>query len=272
MNNSSKMRYAKMQAVIITLLLLGAGCIGNERTDYNLKYDFSTGDRFIYNITHSTEKPMNSVPIHVDILVTDYDENSITTYMTLIKATSENTTISSYNTTMDIYGNLMKTYPEIEIIPEIQPELPNLLAYPKKSIQKGDSWKTMFSRTTNDTSSGIFYDVVGTKNCTCVGLKSVSIEAGIFKCVGIKSDVNFTSNMKTDTNNTTACIVTRGKMTGVDWVDLNSGFLVKSEYDIDTVTTTDLSEMYKELGFENFSREIPVTSHVSSYLEKMNKR
>jgi len=273
MTNNTKIRCATMVVLIVILSLLGAGCIGDAQTDYNLKYDFDMGDRFVYDITHSTEKPKNTVPVHIEMLVSDFDGNNITTNVTSIKTTDGNTTESAYTVIMDIYGNLMKTYPEDKIIPEIQPELPNLVIYPEKGIQEGDSWMVMFNKTINYTLSGILteYKVVGTKNHTCIGLKTVSTKAGRFECVGIKSYVNFTSNTKTETDNATVYVTTTGKFSGEDWVDLKGGFLVKSEYNVDTVITTDLSEMYKEIGFENFYRETPINSHITSELGNIHK-
>ncbi|KAF5415900.1 MAG: hypothetical protein C5S48_04600 [Candidatus Methanogaster sp.] len=273
MTNNVKIRCATMVVLIAILSLLGAGCIGDAQTDYNLKYDFDRGDRFVYNITHSTEKPKNTVPIHIEMLVSDFDGNNITTNVTSIKTTDGNTTESSYTVIMDIHGNLMKTYPEDKIIPEIQPELPNLIIYSEKVIQEGDSWTVMFNKTINYTLSGILpeYEVVGTKNHTCIGLKTVSTKAGRFECVGIKSYVNFTSNTKTETDNATVYTTTTGKLSGEDWVDVKGGFLVKSEYNVDNVMTTDLSEMYGEIGFENFYREIPIIAHITSELANIHK-
>ncbi|AKB18211.1 hypothetical protein MSWHS_1348 [Methanosarcina sp. WWM596] len=278
------MKCATMHIIIIIMLLFGTGCIGDGQvdynlknnsedmqTDYNLQYDFNAGDIFVYNITHSTENSKNIIPTHIEMLVSDFDGTNITTNVTSIKTISGNTTKSSYTAIMDVYGNLMKAYPEIKIIPEIQPELPNLIVYPKKAIQEEDSWTIIFNNTLNNTSSGILYEVIGTKNYTCVGLKTISTKAGRFECVGIKSDSNFASNTTTETNGTAVCIITRGKLSGIDWVDLKDGFLVKSEYDIDTVMTTDLPETYKEIGFENFSRETPVNLHMVSYLENIKK-
>lgn len=262
-----------MVVLIVIQSLLGVGCIGDAQTDYILKYDFDMGDRFAYNITYSTEQPESIMPIHIEMFVSDFNGKNITTNVTSIKTTDGNTTKSSYIAITDIHGNLMKTYPEDKIIPEIQPELPNLVIYPEKGIQEGDSWMLMFNKTLNYTLSGILteYEVAGTKNHTCIGLKTVSTKAGRFECVGIKSDVNFTSNTKTETNNTTVYITTTGKLSGVDWVDLKGGFLVKSEYNVDKVITTDLSEMYKEMGFENFYRETPVNSHIISELVNIDE-
>jgi len=273
MTINTKIRCATMVVLIVILSLIGAGCIGDAQTDYNLKYDFDMGDRFVYDITHSTEKPKNTVPIHIEMLVSDFDGNNITTNVTSIKTTDGNTTESAYTVIMDIHGNLMKTYPEDKIIPEIQPELPNLIIYSEKVIQEGDSWTVMFNKTVNYTLSGILteYEVVGTKNHICICLKTVSTNAGRFECVGIKSDANFTSNTETETDNGTVYTTTTGKVSGEDWVDLKGGFIVKSEYNVDTVITTDLSEMYKEIGFENYYRETPMNSHIISELANIHK-
>ncbi len=104
-----------------------------------------------------------------------------------------------------------------------------------------------------------------------MGLKTISTEAGRFECVGVKSDVNFTSNTKTETDNATVYITTTGIFSGEDWVDIKGGFLVKSKYNVDKVITTDLSEMYDEIGFENFYRETPINSYITSELADIYK-
>ncbi|MDW7728049.1 MAG: hypothetical protein SCH70_13265 [Candidatus Methanoperedens sp.] len=196
----------KIFSLLILLSVLWAGCIDdtqtNVQTDYNLKYNLNSGDRFVYDTLYSTEAPKNTVPIHIEMVVTDFDGNNITTEVTSTIITNGNTTKSSYNAIIDIYGNLIKFDSDYKMIPEIQPELPNLIAYQKKRTQNGDSWIIPIK------SAGTFaelgelteYDVVGTKNYTWLGSKKISINAGDFECVGIKSEVNFTLTMKTETD------------------------------------------------------------------------
>ncbi|MCZ7383188.1 MAG: hypothetical protein O8C63_00360 [Candidatus Methanoperedens sp.] len=265
----------KIFSLLIILSVLWAGCIDdtqtNVQTDYNLKYNLNSGDRFVYDTLYSTEAPKNTFPIHIEMLVSDFDGKNVTTKVTSAVTMNGNITTSLYNTIIDTKGNLIKLDAQDNIIPEIQPELPNLIAYPENKIKKGDSWTILIKKVGVFNESGTLneYMVVGTKNYTWLDSKKISVKAGEFECAIIKSDVNFNISMKTETGNGTIYISTIGNYSGDDWVDIKDGFLVKSTYDIDQVRRTDLSEVYKKTGlFENFYRETLIRSHSSSELKE----
>ncbi|AKB41117.1 MULTISPECIES: hypothetical protein [Methanobacteriota] len=269
MNKNPKKRF-EVLLILFIISVFGLGCIGEALTNYNLKYNFDTGDIFVYNCTYLTEKTKDTVPIRIEMLISDFDGNNITSNVTSTKIIDGNNTESSYTTVMDVYGNLIRSDPENRIIPEIQPELPNLLKYPEKGMQEGQSWTVIFNRTINYNSS-LTDELEGTKKYTSIGIKTVSTKAGKFKCVGIRSEVNFTANTKKEYENSTINLTTIGKISGEDWVDLEDGFLVKSEYNVDKILITDLSEVYKGIGIENYYLETPMKSHISSELENIRK-
>jgi hypothetical protein len=262
---NSKMAFTLIFVLFLTLLAFEFSGIGEAQSDYNLKYDLNKNDQLIYNCTYFTEKSESTIPIQIKILISDFDGNNITSKVTSIKTTDGNTTESSYVTITDIYGNLVRTYPENRIIPEVQPELPNLLTYSEKRIKKGDSWSTTFRKNIGNASSSD-ENTEGTKNYTCIGLRTISLDAGEFECIGIKSETNFVSTTKEEVKNATIYFTTSGKISGEDWVNINDGLLVKSEYSINRVTTTDLSELYQTMGLENVYTDYSISSHMTNEL------
>ena len=257
---------------IISLFELGYICILEEKPSYDLKYNFNKGDYFIYEILYSTEIPKNTIraPIHIETVVSDVSEDNISMNVTSTSKVDENK-MKSYNITITTHGKTVKSDFNGQIIPEIQLELPNMLFYPENEFQKDESWSASFDKKENFTSEGMpgRYEVSGTKKCTCIGSKTVSVKAGNFYCVGIKCDANFTLNEAIETANGTVYTTTTGETSGENWVDLRGGFLVKSTYDVNEIIKMDLSEVYKKTGFGVFYRETPINYQtVSELLER----
>lgn len=247
---------------IISLFELGYICILEEKPSYDLKYNFNKGDYFIYEILYSTEIPKNTIraPIHIETVVSDISEDNISMNVMSTNTADSPHKKKSYNMTLTTHGKTVKSNFNGQIIPEIQLEFPNMLFYPEKGIQKDESWSASFAKEENFTSEGMpgRYEVSGTKNCTCIGSKTVSVKAGKFDCVGIKCDANFTLNETIETANGTVYTTTTGETSGENWVDLRGGFLVKSTYDVNKIIKMDLSEAYKKTGFGVFYRETPI--------------
>lgn len=265
--------------IFLSLSLIGLGYIENEPNNYDLKYNFNKGEQFSYAVISSVEIPEKVVtPIDVEINVLDIGNNSITTIKKISTDTTYgNKTESSYNETMTDRGEIIKLNSEDLILPEMQPEMQNTIVYPENQIRQGESWTIPVKRIGNFTISGVSteYELLGTNNYTCIGFKNIPVKAGNFDCVGINSDLNFTLNTVTKTSNGTVYTTIIGKESGKNWVDLNDGFLVKSEYDVDKVITTDLSDTSKKIGLEKCYRENPVDSLITSELvnisDKVNK-
>ena len=258
---------------IISLFELGYICILEEKqTNYDLKYNFNKGDYFIYEILYSTEIPKNTIraPIHIETVVSEISEDNISMNVTSTSTVDGNKK-KSYNMTLTTHGKTVKSDFGGQIIPGIQLELPNMLFYPENGVQKDESWSASFDKEENFTSEGMpgRYEVSGTKKCTCIGSKTVSVKAGKFDCVGIKCDANFTLNETIETANGTVYTTTTGETSGENWGDLRGGFLVKSTYDVNEIIKMDLSEVYKKTGFGVFYRETPINYQtVSELLER----
>jgi hypothetical protein len=255
--------------ILLSISLVGLGYIESKPNSYDLKYNFDEGDVFAYDIVSSVEMPNKMVtPINVDMNILDINNTSITVKKISMETTPGNKIKKSHIETMTDQGEIIKLNSEDLILPEIQPEVPNTIIYPENQIHQGESWTIPFKRANNLTTAGMLtsYELLGTNNYTCIGFKNVSVRAGSFECVGIESDSNFTLNMVTKTSNGTVYTTIAGKESGKNWVDLNSGVLVKSEYDVDKVIKTDLSEIYEEIGLEKCYKETPIDSHIISEL------
>ncbi|MDR7666925.1 hypothetical protein RG963_14280 [Methanosarcina sp. Z-7115] len=285
-NNARKRLGVILILILFVIMAFELGCIGKAQTDYNLKYNFHVGDRLVYNCTYITSDTnytgyiTNNTnytgPIRIEMLVTDFDGKNITSKMTSTKTTNGNTTESSYVTIMDVYGNLIRSDPKDKIIPEVQPELPNLLKYPEKETQEGKPWTIVFKNNINENPL-LKDEFEGTGNYTFLGTKTISTKAGKFECIGIKSETNFVSNAKRDYSNTTINYTTVGNISGENWVDLNGGFSVKSNYIMDKTLTMDLSGLannsgYQDVGIENVSiNSPPIETHIINELESIQK-
>ncbi len=118
MNKNPKKRF-EVLLILFIISVFGLGCIGEALTNYNLKYNFDTGDIFVYNCTYLTEKTKDTVPIRIEMLISDFDGNNITSNVTSTKIIDGNNTESSYTTVMDVYGNLITYIRQVNVIRDI---------------------------------------------------------------------------------------------------------------------------------------------------------
>lgn len=269
----------KIRTILILLgiiIYIGMGCITEKNTSTYLKYDFNTGDEFVYDVQNVklVSNNTDAKKIHIKmIFLNDTYDNFIFTRTIMKQISEENKTFSEYTTKMEQNGTISEIFSNNLIIPEIQPELPNTIIYPEKKIRKGDLWTTSIKKSGNLITPVTLteYNISGIKNYTCLGFKKISVDAGLFECVGIKSDTNYTLNRVINNTNGTVSIIITGNVLGEDWVDLKSGFLVKSKYNVDSIIMTDLSEAFEQIGFEQFYRETPMTSQIVSELIEKNE-
>lgn len=264
--------------ILIVIVVIGytqyyMGSANQPMTDQmikqTLRYNLSVGDVFSYHIVYSLGKSGNTYSINSNILVADR-HGKVIKLKTIADTMHEgNTTKSVFNRTIDECGLVSDSDFNDILIPEIQPELPDRLVYPEKEIQNNDTWTMPLikSGNYNNSESTAKYDVNGTCNYTCVGVKIIDTVIGNFRCAEIQSEINYTLNITTNTTNGTVITKTKGNLLGTDWVDLEKGFLVKSDYDIYKITFYDLSDIYIKANLFNVVyREVPTTSHVTVIL------
>lgn len=260
--------------IYITILtLIGVGCIEEKQTKYNLKYDFKKGESFSYDISSITKLGKNTItiPAHVETVVLDVTNDIIGTKTITSTIINNNKTESGYQLKSDLRGRILELVVEDTFnLPEQQPEIPNLVSFPEKEIQEGETWLAPIKRRgifiSRDNTSKIEYELEGINKYNFIALKTISIGAGKFECAEIKSDIDTTIYIKTRIFNKTANTTIVVKASGESCIDLRGGFLVKSTYNVTKAKNTDLSEAYRDVGFETFNREIKIESIVSTEL------
>lgn len=260
---------------ILTVLI--AGCVSNamiQKNDSRLTYAFNRGDLLTYEITFSQENTANSVKKVMEIDVINAGENFIETIVRSKSTTTGQNAESPYSLTITPYGETVKTNYNGPVLREIQPEFPNGLKYPEKIIITDDVWTGTFAKTGNySTAEGeVEYSVSGDARYTNITPKTVTVKAGKYSCLGIKQEVNFTLTESIKTNDGMIYSITSGKITGENWIDQNKGFLVKSDYQIRKTVNADVSDVMKQVGFNEFHRTIPTNSSVSCELIDLGTR
>lgn len=267
-------RVSQMFMLLIIVSLIGSGCIdngasGSELDSYALKYNFATGEEFTYQISSITSVPNTmSTSAYADVEIVGIDDDGTSTQVVSVASLSEGGNKYTYNATLTDSGKLNILSTEDTVLPEIQAEIPNRIIYPDELVQDGDVWTVPIEETGNLTTSEalIDYELSGEREYKCNGFETVSIDADVFDCINIESSSNIVMNMTAETANGTIYKKVTITMVGEDWVDSDSGFLVKSEYDVDRFQITDLTEVYKEYGLDQAYREEPSKYTVSSEL------
>lgn len=258
----------------IIVLFFGMGCVTEQTKITELRYNFQKGDEFIYEVESVKENMDNlgNQKMHVNVISLNTSMESITTKTKIEWITEENKTFSEYTTKMAQNGTIIEINSNDLIVPEMQPELPNTIIYPSTENRQGESWTTHLKKEGifNRPEISINYSLSGTTNYTWLGFKRISVRAGTFDCVGIKSSTNYTFDSVVNNSNRTVSVYTTGQIIGEVWVDKIGGFPVKSAYDVDAHVTTDLSENYEKMGVEKLYRETPMTSRILSELVKKN--
>jgi hypothetical protein len=141
----------KILSISVLFSVLVVGCIDdtqtNAQTNYSLKYNFDKGDRFAYDLLSSIETPKNTrTSMHVEMVVSDISSNLINMQIGSTATRNGNKTESSYHISINDYGELIESDSEDLIISEIQLELPNILVYPEKMVQQGETWTDIIRR------------------------------------------------------------------------------------------------------------------------------
>jgi hypothetical protein len=257
------------------ILSFGTGCLTEQTKITDLRYNFHTGDEFTYGV-ESVTKIMDNIEdrkMNVKVKSLNSTVESITTKTEIEQITEGNETFSEYTTKMAQNGSIIEIISNDLIVPEIQPELPNTIIFPGTENHHGESWTTYINKEgiVNEPELLTTYNISGMTNYTRLGNKRISVTAGSFECAGIKSNTNYTLESEVNNTNRTFLFYTTGEIIGEVWVDINGGFPVKSTYDVDTITTTDLSENFKKMGAKKLYRETPMTSRVQSELLEKNR-
>jgi hypothetical protein len=258
--------------LVIPALLL-AGCTGNApvlQEEHGLKYSLSKGDQLTYEITFASGNKDTAIKWGLEMDVTNTSDTFLD--LKVIPGNIDQQPAESpYTITITPQGNVIATSFSGPVAREIQPEFPNGLKYPEKPVSPGEIWTEPLAHSgTYPTKDGtVEYSVTGDSRYTCLGRKTVPVSAGKFQCVGVKQDVNFTLAEKIVTGNTTIYTISKGNISGENWIDQDKGFLVLSRYSIKKTLKADITDVMKKAGFAEFHREIPSDSTISCELMKV---
>ncbi|OJH50269.1 hypothetical protein MPF_0057 [Methanohalophilus portucalensis FDF-1] len=263
---------------LITLFLLTAGCLvtsqQNDLEKYELKYNFKQGEQYSYEVLTAIEKPSTKVSETTDIYVVSEENNHINLKVLTKTVTNTKSEEQIYHMNMTPSGEIIKIKSNDLIIPEIQLELVSILEYPKKEFAEGDVWSSYFSK--NDSlfidNNLVEYTVSGNTTYKCSERSEISVKAGKFDCVAIETTTDYILDAKYKSENESIFLKTNGVVQGENWIDLDRGFLAKSEYNVNKNTMTDFSELYKDLGIENIHRSTPQKSYTASELIDIKRK
>lgn len=171
-----KLKIRPILILFSIIIYIGMGCITEKTTGTCLKYDFHTGDEFVYDVQNdkifSNNTDAKKIHIKMIFLNNTYD-NFIFTRTIMEQISEENRTFIEYTTKMKQNGTIVEIFSNNLIIPEIQLELPNTIIYPEKKIRKGDSWNVSIKKSGSLLTPVTLteYNFSCIKNYTCLGLK-----------------------------------------------------------------------------------------------------
>lgn len=254
--------------ILFVIISIGIGCISEKTASYDLKYNLQKDAKFTYDVQYFTKLGhfTTITPMNIEMMVLNTTDDVIYTETEIESITHGNKTASEYTVKMTRSGIILKSNSTNLAIPEIQPELPNMIQYPGKMIKRDEMWSVPVKNAEDFTSlEGLKmeYVIEGTKNYTCLGPKKVSVKGGEFGCIGVKSEINFTLNISN--SNRTEYTSTTGYISGESWIDSKEGFLVISTYNVDKWIKLNLSSpIYKEMGFERIYREMHTNAQMTS--------
>ncbi|WP_048152658.1 hypothetical protein [Methanolacinia paynteri] len=271
--------YTKIALIaIFGLFILSIGLISIQSTDspisYQdsfLKYDIQDNQEYDYEINISSKEQSLNVLKNLEMSVDKAENEDIYEKYVLTTASSAEVE-NSYIIQRTDQGKIIDINSKTPIIPEVQPEFPNLLEFPEKTVEPGMEWTTVFDKSGDSiTKNGtIKYEATGTSDFEIIGKKVIITESGNFDCVGIKQTVNYSIKESIVSKNETLNSEKYGYYTGENWINLENGILIRSSFNHHRVISADLSESYQGFfGFEKIYREVPIDFQIVTELTEV---
>jgi len=261
---------------LLGLLIIGIGCLGVQANGSSLntnspsKYSMHENQQLNYEIAILSKDRSTNVLKDLKMHVDKVDSENISeTFVITVANSLEN----RFAIKMTNRGNILESNSKKPIIPEVQPELPNLLEFPEKSTNSGTHWTKEFNQSGNYlTSNGtIEYYLTGNSDFTNIGRKKITTMAGTFDCIGIKHVTDYLIKESLISENGTSNSEKYGNFNGENWIDPRNGILIESAFDSHKVISVDLSETTKgAFGFEKMYREVPVDFHMTTKLTNIS--
>ncbi|WP_407356271.1 hypothetical protein [Methanolobus sp. WCC5] len=255
------------------LFILTVGYITNSQSsnnqgEYILKYSLKEGEQYDYNVQTIVEKSSKNVLEHVQMDVVGVDDNAISLEARANSGSSVDSKEGIFYITMTPYGKIDQIDSQDLIIPEIQLEVVSILEYPEKEFKIGNTWSSDFNRSGSyfvDNNS-IEYTVFGNTTYECLGGDKLSVKGGKFDCVSLATTTCYTLDAEYEYANKSLHLITTGTTKGENWISVDKGILIKSEYSIDKNTKGDYSDIYKDVGVKNAYRDTPFKIYVTREL------
>jgi hypothetical protein len=252
--------------------MLSLGCIGNMQIHATDKYELQ-GNIYTYQLTTVIKKPTSNVSENSITHITDNINSNGNLKLAIISQIDNVSSEETYYLNVTSDGSIEKAISGSALIPEIQPELIPIVKQPGKSIGLDDTWDFHFNRSDSYFIDNYFveYTVSGNTIYACVDFEEISIDAGDFNCTVVTTNTNYVLDAHYIIDNKSISSKTTGSTQGKSWIDIDTGFVVKSEYTIDKATITDFSNAYAEIGIGDAYRETPYNSYVTSKLLSINQ-
>jgi hypothetical protein len=244
--------------------------IAANNDSYYLEYFYQPNTTYDYDIVQSIEPGNDSILMNISILAVNDGEN-LRLIMILNATEDQDNVLSINNVTIDRQGNVIEFDENSDFLPEIRPEIPIQVIYPKQKITDHSLWvirlnKTGSYMTSNET---VEYNLTGIITYSCIGQQMIRVKNNTFNCICIESNTTFNLYTKSNTSSGYLLTNTTGRIDGSNWVDAEKGFLVKAIYDQNSVLLQDYSDIYKKIGyFNSFKAEIPTRAHVASEIRQ----
>ena len=258
---------------IIALFVVSSGCIANSQFNnnqekYNLKYNFEEAEKYNYEVLTTVEKSNSNIFEAISIYVVSVEDNFINLEVSTDEQNNTDIKEESYYINMTSQGEISKITSNNFIVPEIQLELVSILEYPEKEFGKGDVWNSDFNKSGSYfvDSNLVKYNAFGNTTYECLDRDKVSVNGGTFDCIAIGTNTDYNFDVIFEFENKSLCLRTTGTTEGENWISLDKGILIKSEYNIDKNTIGNYSDIYNDIGVKSAYREIPFESFITSEL------
>ncbi len=260
--------------IVALLVMFTSGCLdeassSGTQDEYKIQYDLGEGESYNYKVVATIEKPNQEITENTRISVSNMTNEHIDLEVFVEDKINDELSRGTYYLSMTSLGAIVNSSsPDMFVIPEIQVGSFPFLEYPDESISEGKSWSSSYSREDSYLTGDnlINYTIVGNTTYTCLGFEEVSFSEGEVYCADISAKTYYVLELASASNNNTVTSRTIGNASGENWVDLDSGLVIKSEYYLDKNTMTDYSGAYSAIGIESAYRKTPQKSYLTSEL------
>jgi len=239
-----KQKYFLIIGVLVAaILVIAAAVLVLSPAPFDLKYRFVPGDNLSYQITTVDLSQNLSDTKDITMRVIGADAGHFTLEMALPSESRNRTHTEpparfSYNE-RGILGSL----PLQKEMLTSSAFMPNMLLYPEKPVRTGDTWQysPSFNGTMNASSLPVEYHFTASNSYAFKENGTIMTPTGTIPGARIAHTGTYDLTFSTSYENKMLSTTIKGKFSGDNWVSLEKGYLVTSEYDLETTTILDTS-------------------------------